>query len=159
MVWALICVKSSPQVCMLKQLNPVSPSQHISVKHSLVLFCHLYSVHSIALYIETCVSGWRQSWDEIMLQLWQNFMWWWLFKSVGIWLCIVEWAVLCMLKDCIPFTVRFWRFLKISGTACTLTHCCIPEDLYLSNTGVRTWNLAFYLMFMLLLLLLLNMWR
>ena len=129
----------------------VTTSQHISVKHSLVLFCHLYSVHSIALDAETCVSGWGHDCDEIMLHLWQNFVWW-LFKSVGIWLCIVGWAVLCMSKDCIPFTIRIWIFLKMSGTACPLTHCCIPEDLSLNNTGVRTWSLALYLMFMLILL-------
>ena len=61
-----------------------SPSQHISVKNSLVLFCHLYCIHSIALDVESCVSGWGHSWDEIMLCSWQNFMWW-LFKSVRIW--------------------------------------------------------------------------
>ncbi len=52
-----------------------------------------------------------------------------------------------MLKDCIPFR----RFLKMSGTACPLTHCYILEDLSLSTTGVRTWNLALYLMFLLIL--------
>ena len=129
-----------------------TPSQHISVKRSLVLFCHIYSVNRITFDFQTWISGWRHSWYEIMLSLWQNFVWWWLFKSVGIWLCIVGWAVPCILKDCILFTVRVRRFLKMPGTACPLTHCCIPEDLSLNNTGVRTWNLALYLMFTLILL-------
>ena len=47
-------------------------------------------------------------------------------------------------------------FLKMSGTVRLLTHCCIAEDLSLSNTGVRTENLALYLMFMFILL---DIWR
>lgn len=76
---------------------------------------------------------------------------WRIFRSVGKWLYIVGWAVFCVLKFCTTCIFWVWRFLKMSGTACLMTHCCIPEDSSLCNNGIRTWNRTLYLMFMLVL--------
>jgi hypothetical protein len=65
---------------------------------------------------------------------------WWIFKSIGKWLHIVGWAVHCIWKCCSSCIFWVWWFLEMSGTACLMTHCCIPEDSSLSNSGVRTWN-------------------
>jgi len=56
------------------------------------------------------------------------------------------------LKDCIAFTYGVRSSLTMSGSAYPLTHHCIPEDWSVSNPVVRYWNLALYLMFMLILL-------
>jgi hypothetical protein len=138
-------------------------SQELSSSPSHIIFLwdtfQSYSVIDIVVTV-LLLMLWPASWlracrDESMFSSWQNFMCW-IFKSAGMWLCIVGWAVLTVLDECSAFTFRVWRFFKMCGTTHPPTHCCISEDLNLSNTGVRTWNLAVYLMFMLILF---DIWR